>query len=333
MKKVMAVYDGDPFYADRFADFINSMEKIPLTVIAFTSMERLKRYGESHEIEILLVSAQTDRKEVEEVKAARVVTLSDGSPAEQEGEYPSVYKYQSCDKIIREVMACYGEEAAVCSYPFMASGKIIGIYSPVNRCLKTSFALTLGQVLSQEEKTLYVNLEDFSGLSALMNEMFSGDLSDILYFYRQGRYNWARLSSVVYTWGSLDYIPPARYPEDLSQTESSHMADFLADMAKSTPYRMIVVDIGQSGKMAASLLEVCDTVYMPVREDLVSQAKIREFEQYLEISGHSQAKERIQRVKLPAYHGGTRGNSYIEQLMWGELGDYVRKLLGGGIHY
>ena len=45
MKKVMAVYDTDPFYAERFADFINRREKIPMAVMAFTSMERLKKYG------------------------------------------------------------------------------------------------------------------------------------------------------------------------------------------------------------------------------------------------------------------------------------------------
>ena len=80
MKKVMAVYDTDPFYAERFADFINRREKIPMAVMAFTSMERLKKYGETHDIEILLVSSQADKKAVEDIKAAQVVVLSDGSP-------------------------------------------------------------------------------------------------------------------------------------------------------------------------------------------------------------------------------------------------------------
>ncbi|RGY97359.1 hypothetical protein [Clostridium sp. AM58-1XD] len=330
MKKIMAVYDTDPFYADRFADFVNNREKIPLNVISFTSMERLLQYAEKHEIEILLVSSEADRKEVEDVRAARVILLSDGSRDESGNEFPAVYKYQSSDSIIREVMACYGEGPIGIDCPLFSAGKVIGVYSPVNRCLKTSFALTLGQLLSQEEKTLYVNLEDCSGLSALMNEMFRGDLSDVLYFYRQGKYNWARLSSIVYTWGSLDYIPPARYPEDLCQMEVSCMADFLADMAKSASYKMIVVDVGQFGRMAADLLEICDTIYMPVRDDTVSAAKIAEFDRYLELSGHSQIKDRIQKVKLPPGGAQTRGKSYMDQLLWGELGDYVRTLLKGG---
>ena len=146
-------------------------------------------------------------------------------------------------------MACYGEEAALGDpYPLMGTAKILCVYSPVNRCQKTSFALTLGQILAEEDRTLYINLEDFSGMSALMNEMFTGSISDLLYYYRQGQCSWARLSSMIYTWGDLDYIPPARYPEDLSQTEGGYLAGFLSDLAKTSVYRMIVVDAGQSGK-------------------------------------------------------------------------------------
>ena len=44
--------------------------------------------------------------------------------------------------------------------------RMIGVYSPIGRCGKSSFAFTLGQVLAREEKVLYITLEEFSGLSA-----------------------------------------------------------------------------------------------------------------------------------------------------------------------
>ena len=58
--------------------------------------------------------------------------------------------------------------------------KVLGVYSPVGRCLKTSFALTMGKLLAQEERVLYLNLEEFSGLSVLMKEEYKSDLSDLL---------------------------------------------------------------------------------------------------------------------------------------------------------
>lgn len=58
-----------------------------------------------------------------------------------------------------------------------------------------------GKTLAQEERVLYLNLEEFSGLSVLMKE-YKSDLSDLLYFYNGGSYNSLRLSSVVHTMGS-----------------------------------------------------------------------------------------------------------------------------------
>ena len=80
--------------------------------------------------------------------------------------------------------------------------RITGVYSPIGRCGKTSFALTLGQVLAREEKVLYITLEEFSGLSALTGTVYTGGLSDLLYYYTQREYSSVRLGSVTYNWGS-----------------------------------------------------------------------------------------------------------------------------------
>ena len=69
--------------------------------------------------------------------------------------------------------------------PGRGAGEGLGVYSPVGRCLKTSFALTMGKLLAQEERVLYLNLEEFSGLSVLMKEEYKSDLSDLLYFLQR----------------------------------------------------------------------------------------------------------------------------------------------------
>lgn len=176
---------------------------------------------------------------------------------------------------------------------------------------------------------LYVNLEDCSGLEKLFGEEHKAGLSDLLYFYGQGNYSWVRLSSVIYSWGDLDYIPPVRYPEDLCQITAEEMADLLTRIARESAYDIVVVDLGQFGKKAAPVLEVCSTVYMPVKDDCMSVAKVEEFEEYLIRSGHEALKERIQKIKLPYHSSFGRKENYLEQLLWGELGDYTRQLLNG----
>ena len=175
--RIMAVYDVDPFYADRFADFVNQKEKVPFTVMAFTTLERLKNYAADHEIELLLINSSVPKAEIDRLGAVRVVTLADGETVPVDGQYPSVYKYQATDNIMREVMACYCAGTIQPALTVIGNaGDIIGVYSPVNRCLKTSFALTAGQLLSRKSRVLYVNLEDCSGLEKLFGEEHKADL-------------------------------------------------------------------------------------------------------------------------------------------------------------
>lgn len=328
MKRVIAVYDLDPFYADRFAKVANQKETVPFTIIAFTSIERLSAYMEENPVEILLVDiCALDL--VRDLPARQIFTLTDGEFVAVEEGFPNIYKYQSADGILREVMAGYHVEADQELAPVGKPSCLIGVYSPVNRCFKTSFCLSMGQIISKEQKVLYLNLEDCSSLSKLMPESFKGDLSDAFYYYQQGLYNWVKMATMVYTWGTLDYIAPARYPEDLSQMSSGQVAEFLECIAGEGVYDVIIVDIGQYGRLAADILDVCRVVYMPVREDGISKFKIEVFEDYLEASGRKRLKDRIQKLKLPSSDYRIRGEHYLEQLMWGEMGDYVRQLLKG----
>lgn len=330
MKHIMAVYDVDPLYADRFAEVVNQKEKVPFTVMAFTSMERLKEYAKDNPPDLLLISSSVPAEDAEAVGAGQVITLADGESGRLEDRYPSVYKYQSSSNIIREVMARYCEDADEEREAMAPSRKsVVGVYSPVNRCFKTSFAITLGQQLSQEQKVLYINLEEYSGLKFLLGQEYQGDLSDLIYYYRQGDYNSLRLSAIVHGIGGLDYIPPARYPEDLGQMDMEEMAGMLSQIIESSSYEVVIIDVGQYGRQVLPILKLCSAIYMPVKEDIISQAKLGSFEEYLEISGHEEIKERIKKLKIPAFAEIRKRENYMEQLVWGEMGDYVRQVIGG----
>ncbi len=331
MEKIMAVYDVDPEYAKRFADVANQKEKVPFTVVPFSSLNTLKDYAEKHKLEILLINAAVSQKQVAEIPAAAVVSLSEGEMMLSADVYPSVYKYQSADSLIREVMARYCDQPAEELFTVIGKrAKVLGVYSPLGSCMKTSLALTLGQQLARDDKVLYIGFEEFSGFSRLFHEEITNDLSDVLYFLRQGGFNVVRLRSMVYTWRDMDYIAPVRYPEDLEQMSGTEAADLLDRLAEETGYGFIVADIGRIGRNLLPVLESCDAIYMPVKEDAISAARLSEFDEYLEAGAHQRIRERIHRVKLP-FHGTIRQENYLEQLMWGEFGDSVRQLLKGGI--
>ena len=61
MKRIMAVYDADPFYADRFAEFVNQKEAA-FHAVAFTSLARLRAFSEQQRIEMLLVGDEVEEE-------------------------------------------------------------------------------------------------------------------------------------------------------------------------------------------------------------------------------------------------------------------------------
>ena len=77
------------------------------------------------------------------------------------------------------------------------------------------------------------------------------------------------------------------------------------------------------------LLGICDVVYVPVKDDVVSTAKLEEWKTYLNRSGRSAVWEKLRFLKLPEPGPLPARESYLEQLLWGQLGDYVRQLLKG----
>lgn len=330
MRKIMAVWDRDPCYAEKLADFANERGRVPFRALAFPAADQLREYGARHGVEILLAGEGLPEEDLRAVSARQVIYLGEDRRMGA-GRLPSVYKYQNAERLLREVMASYGGEGWGESVSIAGRGRLLGVYSPLGRCGKTALALTLAQVWKEEEKTLLVSLEDCSGLGEMTGERHEECLSDLLYGYCHGEENcWEKLGAFIYAWGNVDYIPPVRYPEDLDGIGAGDLAEFLEDLAAESGYGVIVADLGQTGRQAAEILEACDGVYMPVLDDWISRAKIREFENYLQTSGRSGVAEKLEKVRLPVGGRGFSRENYPEQLLWGELGDFVREMVRGG---
>ncbi len=328
MKRIMAVYDVDPFYADRFAEFANQKETIPFTAVAFTSIGRLKVFAAKQPVEILLVGDDVEDKELEGIEVGQVIRLSETGAA-KDGS-PAIYKYQASDNVLREVMACYQvQDRPVLLTATGRKSQVIGVYSPISRCGKTGFAITLGQVMAREKKVLMLSLEEFSGLGALTGTVYSGGLSDLIYYYRQGTYSSLRLGSVVYNWGGLDYVPPVTYAEDLADVKGQDLEELFARIAWESAYDVILLDMGHFDRDVERLLALCDLIYVPVKEDTVSLAKLEEWKAYISASGRDSLWERIRLLRLPRQRAVGMRDAYLEQLLWGDLGDFVRELVGG----
>lgn len=335
-RNIFAVCDLEVEYAYHFMEYLNRKKTLPFEIRVFTSSEKLCEFARDHPIELLLISDAAMCREVEEQDIGQVMILSGGVKNPGLEQYPSIYKYQSSAQVVREVMARYGEEHGSDPAPIQVMKKeteLIGIYSPVGRSMKTTFALTLGQILAKKKAVLYLNFEEYSGFEYLFEHVYEETLSDLLYYLRQGNPNFIiKLNSMIQTINNLDYLPPASSPGDIQCTAYEEWVLLLQKIVDTSNYEVVIADFGDGVSQMFRLLNQCTRIYMPVRNDPMSQAKIQQFENLLRISQGETALEKIQKIRLP-YHRTTRkGHGYLDDLVWSELGDYVRELLRKGLN-
>lgn len=333
-KNIFAVCDLEMDYACNFMDYLNQKKNIPFEIQAFTSVESLIAFGKENHIELLLISGKAMCREIREMDIGKIVILSEGVHPPELDQYPSVYKYQSSSDVIREVMACYGEERAILPAQFPVLKKtteILGVYSPLGRCLKTSFALTLGQILAKEKAVLYLNLEEYSGFEELFQKGYPYNLSDLLYYVRQENQNLIlKMSSMIQTVNNLDFLPPVKAPADIRGTPWKDWERLLQELVLHSSYEVIVLDIGNGIDELFQMLDQCSRIYMPVLNDVMSVCKITQFENLLRIWDYPQVLAKTAKVRLPFHIGVSAPELYVEQLVWSELGDYVKELLRKG---
>ncbi len=300
-RNIFAVCDLDVDYAYHFMEYLSKKKNIPFEVRVFTSAVSFQEYVKEHPVELLLISEKAMNSEIRQAKIGQILILSDGVSARRYEEYPSIYKYQSSNQVIREALEHYGESGA----------------GPV-QSLK----------LAKKRACLYLNLEAYSGFEYLMERKFEQTLGDLLYYLRLGSDQLVtKMGSMVQSINNLDYLPPVLSMEDIQSTTAEEWIRLFQQIIDYSNYDVIILDLGDSVSQLYQLLEQCTRIYMPIRADPVSQAKIQQFEHTLQVWEKQAVLDRIRKIK-PPYHRSTRsGTGYMDDLVWSELGDYVREMI------
>ncbi len=299
MSKIFAVCDTDRLYVKNLIQYINSRQNIPLKLQAFTSTELLKEYAVQNSIELLLISTEAMDEEIAGLSIGKIVLLTEDGAVGVKG-FPTVNRYQASGNLVQEVMQYYGTGNLAVAYAAakLATTQIIGIYSPIKRCGKTTFALALGEEYAKNKHVLYINLEDFSGFRALFNREYRMDVSDLLYFYReekQGMLN--RVEEIAERLHFLYYLPPAMCPADMKSVQPEEWREWFLLLMQSK-YEVIIVEPGECIYGLEEILALCNKIYMPILEDKISLAKLKEYEDYLLLSGWEALNKKIQKQPM-----------------------------------
>ena len=265
---------------------------------AFSSPEPLEAYAREHPVDLLLISEGLLTEEMTRLNVEQIMVLTE-EQGSMEGDYPAAYKYQPSENLLKEILSCYTQgEAELPGFWIRRRTEFYGIYSPVKRCGKTAFALMMGKLLAHQGRVLYLNFEEYSGFRTLIGPE-NKDLSELLMHLLQGRdCIFRKLQELVSSLGNMDYIPPGTCPWDIRELEWEHWERLMESIREEGIYDVVILDLGDTSGELFQILAYCGKIFVPVKEDLVSQAKLEEF-QWVCSQTRPGLWERMQQVAPP----------------------------------
>ncbi len=328
--KTLVIFDEEKQYANLLTYFFTSKKDIPFQTITFTEKSKLIQYLNTNRIDILLISASSLDEEIESNNIKEIILLSEGSLPLDYSKYPSIYKYKSAENIVREVLERFIEMESDKGALIVSKGeaKVIGVYSPIGRSGKTTFAIALAQILAEGHKTLFISFEEFAIFQNEMETSSPGNLADLMYYYKQNPETASiKLQAIVQKVNSLDYVSPIYYARDLRETKTEEWISLLNYISASSSYEYIVLDIGDMIGDLLSMLDYCNQVFMPTVDDKLSEMKINKIETVILQSDRENLIDKIVKTKAPQPENGYMEERWVETIGLGNVGDYIRALL------
>lgn len=324
-KRILTVFDSEEGYAYRLMEFISNKDNLPFEIFIFTDEEKFYSFMQSKEVECLLISETDYRQEVEALKIPHIMILSESNKNLNQA-FHHINKYQSCENIFHEIMKYYTDQNPDMPISMRATSrqmKIIGVYTPVGRCLQTTFSLTMGQILAREHKTLYLNFEIYSGFSRMLNKTFDSDISDLMYYFECAREKLIyRLESMVENINGLDFIPPAEIYHSLAGIRGEQWKALFAELQRTSEYEYLILDLSDGIMDLWEVLRSCDKIYTISKGDGLAMAKVEQYEKALENMEYTDINRKTSKCQLPIFKSLPAD---FRELTYGELAGYIRK--------
>lgn len=300
MNRQMIICGEDELYVLRLADAIADREELDLQVQVCTSFEQEEKLEQFQTAELLLIGDEIPYEKRQTSKAFHkfVLTSQEGEEV-GEDEIP-VFKYQSVQNMFSQIMenCIEHDRAGFFQVPHKDGQKLIVVYSPIHRIGKTRFARALGQELAREEKTLFINMQEYPGWGGQKEERRTS-LADLLYYSHQEQNHLGlRISSMVKDQEGLAILDPIPVSVDLKEVVWEDWNSLILQILKKGPYQNMILDLSESVQGLFDILKMSDEWYLPYIEDEEEKKKLEQFFRTLDKMGWHKLSQKAKMTEM-----------------------------------
>ena len=289
---VCGIFDVDKEYASQLVRLLKERRTLPCDVVAFTGMDALKSYVSRKDVDILIVDDDMDLSECSLSDDVKVIRLTEVLTDDRD----KIYKYQDVNEIIGQLLRIAGKTSLKTQ---KNACRMLGVFSPLGGCGKTAFALNMAYELAKEQRVLFIDLEEFSGLGACLKKESTGDFSDVMYYFLEGEDDIVgRLKSSVFTYNGTDILETCACKEDIEDIRMNDVIACLMKLSDSGEYDCIVLDIGNAIREEWMLFNVLDGVYVTEQNSALAQERLRELYAFLKKVMGDMETDKIKNVNI-----------------------------------
>lgn len=321
-KERIALCDGNTEYAFKLEEYLRSADYFPFLVDVYTDYEKYKECASQYQY--VGVVLEEGCEDVKSNVRGKYMVLSE----EDRGDANCLYRYRPANITMQKMITFFGGSDSLDEGNGRMNHKsgLIGVYSPLHRCLQSSFTLTLGQILAKKYRVLYLSFEAYCVLGRWDEKTSSQeDMADLFYAYKNMPEDFElHLRTCIESQNGMDYVRPAFSYLDLEMITGEEWDGFLSLIRKVGMYDYILLDLSESIQDLFSLLGYCQRIYSIFLPDAISVRKKHFYEKHLRELHYEDVLSRTKWCKMPMF-------SYVpdepEQLLYSEIADYIRSLL------
>lgn len=289
-RKHLMICEEEFSYANSLMENILDRKELAVRVSICTNVQKVVLMLQECEADMVLITEEWLEIAKEALWGKEVTVLTESRQESDVSPYPTLYKYQSADMIVASLF----EQTGVYCRVREEKQILEGVYSPVHRCGKTSFAMALAREWGKYKQTLYINLETYPGTYPCLRGMAGNHLGDFLYYIKQDcADSGLRLSAMVRKEEGLHYLAPIGRASDLKEVTLEDWELFFAEVAKSS-YEVLVLDFGESIQGLPELLNRCSHLYMPILPEEAAREKVSCFKEESRQNGYGAMADRFQ---------------------------------------
>lgn len=305
-KVVIGLYDKT-VYSERFAEYFYNNKNNCIDFMIFTVFDKISEFVKKGKLDVLLLGQEY----VDEIKntkeIGKIIVLSEGNYVMEGEKYPVVFKYQSVENIINEVLENIADDEKIRleennKNPVKINTELIGVYSSDSVNLALKYGVDLAIKTAKVKKTLLVCLDQLNGLDGalrLENNMceqffsYEGEnmtyetsyvrgMSEVIYYLnKKGSKLALKLQSIICHRGGVDCIYSVEDYRDLKYFDIEGVEEFISILSGQMEYETIIFVIGYLNETFIELMQRCDKLYFSAVQDEIDRQRFSSFEKTL----------------------------------------------------